>query len=261
VITGKAIEFIRRHRDKPFFLYFATHDVHVPRVPHSRFRGATEMGPRGDAIVQFDWCVGQLTNVLAELGLSDNTLLILTSDNGPVLNDGYEDAAVERVGDHRPSGPLRGGKGSLFEGGTRVPFIVRWPAKVQAGASGALVCQIDLIASLARLVGESLDEGTAPDSIDVLPALLGQARSGRDTLVEQAGGLALRKRNWKYIRPRRGPPMNPNTATETGASARPQLYNLEDDLAETRNVAMQHPEKVAELSRLLDQIRAAGHAE
>jgi arylsulfatase A-like enzyme len=261
VITGKAIEFIRRHRDKPFFLYFATHDIHVPRVPHQRFQGATEMGPRGDAIAQFDWCVGQVTTTLEELGLSENTLLILTSDNGPVLNDGYLDDAAERVGDHRPSGALRGGKGSLFEGGTRVPFVVRWPARVQAGSSGALVCQIDLIASLARLVGENLGDGTASDSIDVLPALLGQTEIGRDALVEQAGGLALRKGNWKYIRPRRGPSVNPNTRTEIGASGRAQLYNLEDDLDETRNLAVEQPEKVAELSQLLDQIRAAGHAE
>ncbi len=210
---------------------------------------------------QFDWCVGQVSNTLDELGLSDNTLLILTSDNGPVLNDGYLDDAAERVGDHRPSGPLRGGKGSLFEGGTRVPFVVRWPAKVQPGESDALVCQIDLIASLARLVGENLDDGTAADSIDVLPALLGRSEVGRDALVEQAGGLALRKGNWKYIRPRRGPPVNPNTATEIGASDRPQLYNLENDLAESRNLAIEHVEKVAELSRLLDQIRAAGNSE
>ena len=261
VITGKAIEFIQRHGDKPFFLYFATHDIHVPRVPHRRFQGATQMGPRGDAIAQLDWCVGQVMNALNELGLSENTLLILTSDNGPVLNDGYLDDAAESVGDHRPSGPLRGGKGSLFEGGTRVPFLVRWPARVRAGGSSALVCQIDLIASLAQLVGENLDDGTAPDSTDVLPALLGQTEVGRDALVEQAAGLALRRGNWKYIGPRRGPPMNLNTRTETGASAGPQLYNLENDLAETRNLAMQHPERVAELSRLLDQIRKAESSE
>ncbi|HJQ81777.1 MAG TPA: arylsulfatase [Lacipirellulaceae bacterium] len=257
VITSKAIEFIQRHRDKPFFLYFATHDIHVPRVPHRRFQGASEMGPRGDAIAQLDWSVGQVTNALDALGLSENTLLILTSDNGPVLNDGYLDDAAERVGDHRPSGPLRGGKGSLFEGGTQVPFIVRWPARVQAGGSRALISQIDLIASLARLVGENLDEGTGPDSTDVLPALLGQTEVGRDSLVEQAAGLALRVGNWKYIGPRRGPAVNPNTRTETGASGVAQLYDLENDLAETRNLAMQHTERVEELSRLLDRIREA----
>jgi arylsulfatase A-like enzyme len=261
VLTGKAIEFIRQQHHRQFFLYFATHDIHVPRVPHTRFQGATDMGPRGDAIAEFDWCVGQVTGALNELGLADNTLLILTSDNGPVLNDGYMDDAAERVGDHRPSGPLRGGKGSLFEGGTRGPFVVRWPAKVKAGSSDALVCQVDLIASLARLVGEKLNEGTAPDSSDVLSALMGESGVGRDALVEQGAGLALRNGNWKYIAPRPGPPVNPNTRTELGASGRPQLYNLEDDLAETRNVAMQHPEKVAELARLLDQVRAAGHAE
>jgi arylsulfatase A-like enzyme len=261
VITSKAIEFIQRHRDKPFFLYFATHDIHVPRVPHKRFQGATRMGPRGDAIAQLDWCVGQVTNALNELGLSENTLLILTSDNGPVLNDGYLDDAAERVGDHRPSGPLRGGKGSLFEGGTRVPFLVRWPARVRAADSGALVCQIDLIASLARLAGQNLDNATGPDSTDVLPALLGQTEVGRESLVEQAAGLALRVGNWKYIGPRRGPAVNPNTRTETGASKVTQLYNLENDLAETRNLAMQQSERVEELSRLLDRIRVAESSE
>jgi arylsulfatase A-like enzyme len=260
MITSKAVAFIRRHRDKPFFLYFATHDIHVPRVPNGRFQGATTMGPRGDAIAQLDWCIGQTTGALDELGLSDNTLLILTSDNGPVLDDGYEDDASERVGEHRPSGPLRGGKGSLFEGGTRIPFIVRWPLQVPAGSSDALVCQIDLIASLAKVAGQDLDESAARDSIDVLPALLGRSDVGRDVLVEQAAGLALREGRWKYIEPRPGPAVNGSTGTETGASERPQLYNLADDLAETRNLARQYPDKVGQLSQLLDQIRGEGNS-
>jgi arylsulfatase A-like enzyme len=256
VITGKAIEFIQRHRDKPFFLYFATHDIHVPRVPHARFQGATEMGPRGDAIAQLDWCVGQITKTLDELGLSVNTLLILTSDNGPVLNDGYLDDAAERVGDHRPSGPLRGGKGSLFEGGTRIPFLVRWPARIPPKTSDALVCQIDLLASLAALVGEKFDNARAPDTVNVLPTLLGESETGRDTLVEQGAALALRQGPWKYIAPTGGARMTRNTRTETGASNQPQLYNLADDLGETQNLAERYPDRLQKLAALLSEIRA-----
>ena len=144
------------NREKPFFLYFATHDIHVPRVPHPRFRGATKMGPRGDAIAEFDWSVGQVLKALDDLGLADNTLVILTSDNGPVVDDGYPDDAVEKLGKHKPAGPLRGGKSTVFEGGTREPFIVRWPEHVPAGERpNALVCQIDLLASLAALTKQT----------------------------------------------------------------------------------------------------------
>src|SRR5262249_15913252 len=141
-----------------FFLYFATHDIHVPRVPHPRFAGKTEMGPRGDAIAEFDWSVGQLLDALERLGLMRNTLVVLSSDNGPVVDDGYQDDAVTRLGGHEPAGPLRGGKYSLFEGGTRVPFLASWPARIKPGSSDALVCQVDLLASLAALVGRSLPD-------------------------------------------------------------------------------------------------------
>ncbi len=150
--THEAVEFIKRHKSRPFFLYFATHDIHVPRVPHPRFNGKSGMGPRGDAIVQFDWSVGQVLSALDENGLTANTLVVLTSDNGPVVDDGYRDESVEKLGDHKPAGPYRGGKYSRFEGGTRVPFIVRWPGRVKPGTSKALVSQIDFVASFAALV-------------------------------------------------------------------------------------------------------------
>ena len=134
-ITTRAVEFIRSHGDEPFFLYFAANDVHVPRFPHERFRGKTEMGLRGDAIVEFDWSVGEILDALDELGIADNTLVILTSDNGPVIDDGYEDRAEELLGGHNPSGDLRGRKYSAFEAGTTVPMIVRWPAKVKGGVT------------------------------------------------------------------------------------------------------------------------------
>jgi arylsulfatase A-like enzyme len=125
VLTQHAVDFIKKNRDKPFFLYFATHDIHVPHVPHPRFRGATKMGPRGDAIAEFDWSAGQVLKTLDDLGLADNTLVIFSSDNGPVVDDGYMDDSVEKLGSHKPAGPLRGGKSTVFEGGTREPFIVR----------------------------------------------------------------------------------------------------------------------------------------
>ena len=250
VITSHAVDFIKQNREKPFFLYFATHDVHVPRVPHPRFRGKTTMGPRGDAIVEFDWSVGQVLKALDDLGLAENTLVILTSDNGPVVDDGYQDEAVAKLGEHRPAGPLRGGKGTAFEGGTREPFIVRWPKHVPAGkTSGALVGQIDLLASLAALTSQKLPNQAAPDSVDVLPALLGESEKGRKTLVEQGRNIALRQDEWKYIEPAK---------QKAGGESKPQLFNLGDDLAEEHNLAKRHPEKVKEMSSLLEEIRQSG---
>ena len=258
VIAGKAVDFIENRRDEPFFLYFSTHDIHVPRVPHPRFVGATDMGPRGDAIVQLDWCTGEILKTLDRLDLADNTLVIFTSDNGPVVDDGYKDQAVERLGDHKPAGPLRGGKYSAFDAGTRVPFIVRWPARIAPGVSKALLAQIDLPASLASLAGRTLAPDDAPDSFNLLGALLGQTQTGRDHLVEHARVLSLIKGHWKYIEPGKGPRVNKNTNTELGIDPQPQLYNLKDDLAEKRNLATEHPDKVQELAALLQKIRHAG---
>ncbi len=189
VFTRKATAFIEQHRGKPFFLFFAPHDPHVPRVPHPRFAGATPMGPRGDAIAQLDWSVGEVLATLDRLELADDTLVLFTSDNGPVVDDGYRDEAVEKLGDHAPSGPFRGGKYSNFEGGTRVPFVVRWPARVKPAVSDALISQVDLIATFAALVGRPLSDPGAPDSENVLPALLGTSKTARAALVEQAGSL------------------------------------------------------------------------
>ncbi|HEY2930846.1 MAG TPA: arylsulfatase [Acidobacteriota bacterium] len=257
VFAQKAVAFIQQHKDGPFFLYFATHDPHVPRVPHPRFSGTTTMGPRGDAIVQADWCVGEILAALDRLKLASNTIVIFSSDNGPVVDDGYRDDAVARLGSHRPAGPLRGGKYSNFEGGTRVPLIVRWPGRVKRGISDALVCQIDLLASLAALTGQQLAPGDGPDSRNVLPALLGKTKAGRDYLVEQANALSLRLRQWKYIEPGRGRKVNAETNTELGNDPAGQLYNLAADPGESHNVAAQHPEKVKEMKTLLQQIKLA----
>jgi arylsulfatase A-like enzyme len=250
VLTQHAVDFIKQNRDKPFFLYFATHDIHVPRVPHPRFRGATKMGPRGDAIAEFDWSAGQVLKTLDELGLADNTLVILSSDNGPVVDDGYKDDAVEKLGTHKPAGPLRGGKSTAFEGGTREPLITRWPGHISADTtSSALICQIDLLASLAALTNQKLPNRAGPDSVNVLPALLGQSQEGRELLVEQGRNIALRQKNWKYIEP---------VKQNAGGGPKPQLYDLSEDLGEQHNLAGQKPEKVKQLSGLLDGIRRSG---
>jgi arylsulfatase A-like enzyme len=243
VLTKRAVTFIEQNKDKPFFLYFATHDVHVPRVPHPRFVGASQCGTRGDVIQEFDWSVGEIVATLERLKLTDNTLLIVTSDNGPVVDDGYQDGAVRDLNGHTPAGPWRGGKYTVYEGGTRIPFVAHWPGRIKPGVSEALICQVDFMASLARLAGADLPQGAGPDSQNVLPAILGEQKMGRETLVEQGGGvmLGLRKGNWKFI-PR---PVAKNA----------ELYDLSRDPGETKNVAGDNPAKAKELTALLQQSR------
>ena len=261
VFTRKAVEFIDRNHERPFFLFFALHEPHVPRVPHPRFRGRTTMGPRGDAIAQLDWAVGQVLGALDRHGLARDTLVIFTSDNGPVVDDGYRDEAVEKLGAHRPSGPFRGGKYSSFEAGTRVPFVVRWPGRVTPGVTDALVSQVDLLASFASLTGQPLAEPDAPDSQDVLSALLtGSSARARADLVLQAGGLSVRQGSWKYIEPNSRPAMNLQTNIELGNSKAPQLYDLSADPGERNNLAGTRSDKVAELQALLDRVRQAGRS-
>jgi len=258
VLTSRAAAFIEKNKDGPFFLYFATHDIHVPRVPHPRFAGRSGLGPRGDVILQFDWCTGEILRTLERLSLTKNTLLIFTSDNGPVVDDGYKDEAVEKLDGHKPAGPLRGGKYSAFDGGTRVPFVVRWPGNVKSGASAALVSQIDFLASFAELTEQKLAFEDAPDSIDVLDALLGKSRTGRDHLVEQADVLSLIKGAWKYIEPGKGAKFDAATGIELGRDIVPQLYDLRLDLGEKHNVAQEHPDLVNELAAYLEKVKNAG---
>jgi arylsulfatase A-like enzyme len=255
IFSGQAVKFIEQHREKPFFLYFATHDPHVPRLPHPRFVGKTAMGPRGDALVQMDWSVGEVLKALDRVGLTNDTLIIYSSDNGPVVDDGYKDEAVAKLGSHKPAGPWRGGKYSNFEAGTRVPLIVRWPARIKAGISAALVSQIDLFASLAALVGQPLSTGEAPDSVNVLPALLGESKNGRESLVEQASVLSLREGSWKYIEPGKGMKVNVNTNTEMGNDPDGQLYDLNQDPGETKNLVTADGARAARMRERLRQIR------
>jgi arylsulfatase A-like enzyme len=255
VITGKAVMFIEKNKDNPFFLYFATHDIHVPRVPNQRFVGKSGMGPRGDAILEFDWSVGEILKTIDNLKLSKKTLIIITSDNGPVVDDGYKDRAVELLGSHKPSGPLRGGKYSLFDGGTRIAFIALWPERIHHGTTDVLFSQIDLLASFAALTGQKLATNDAPDSFNNLNSLLGKSKKGREWLVEHSGRLTIIKGDWKFIEPGPGKKLQENTNTETGNDSLPQLYNLRKDIAEKNNVAQQNIGIVDELKGLLQKIK------
>jgi arylsulfatase A-like enzyme len=255
-----AKEFIEENRESPFFLYYALTEPHVPRMPSTMFKGKSNLGYRGDAILQIDWTVGEVMKELAHWGLTENTMIIFTSDNGPVLDDGYEDEAVTKLNGHTPAGMLRGGKYSAFEAGTRLPWIVHWPSNVKPGVSDALICQVDFLASFARLLNQKLENDEGPDSHDMLEALTGKRRSGRDVLVQQGGALSIVKANWKYIEPSNGPAVLKLTGIESGNSPQAQLYNLEKDPGEKNNVADQHPQKVNELSALLQKIKSEGRS-
>ncbi len=258
VFAEKAVEFVEGNAARPFFLYYAFHQPHVPRLPGKRFQGATPHGPRGDVIAEMDWCVGELLDALDRLGLAENTIVIFSSDNGPVLDDGYDDRAEELNGAHRAAGPLRGGKYSMFDGGTRVPLIVRWPDGIEPGASEALVSHVDFHASLAALTGQVLEDGEAPDSMDVLNALLGRSKSGRDELVVEGmkAKTVLRQGGWVFIPPHEGPAVNTNTNTELGNSPEAQLYNLSKDIGQIVNVARSNGGKVREMAARLGAIMA-----
>ncbi|WP_298744224.1 sulfatase-like hydrolase/transferase [uncultured Microbacterium sp.] len=240
-LVERARDFIRDAADstgesEPFFLYFALHQPHVPRTPGRRFVGATDMGPRGDVIAEADWCVGQIIEELERAGVWEDTLIVFSSDNGPVLDDGYQDEAVELVGDHRPAGPLRGGKYSLFDAGTRVPFLVHWPARVQPGTSNALVCQIDLLASIAVLVGADVPPA---DSEDQLAALLGESKHGRESVVLEAiHRTVFRRGDWVMIPPYEGEVRMSTTGIETGNDPAYQLYNIREDPHQDDNLAV-----------------------
>ena len=263
-ITAHALNFIEKHKDEPFFVYLATNDIHVPRFPHERFRGRSGMGLRGDAIAEFDWTVGAVMDKLEQLGLTENTLLIVTSDNGPVLEDGYQDQARELLNGHSPSGTIRGNKYGVYEAGTRVPAIVRWPARVAAGSeSEALVSHIDLFASFTRLLGADLPRGMAPDSRDGLDAWLGQDPVGRQYVVEQANNrtLSVRTSRWKFVEPSDGPEeYRWAPGSELGYRPYPQLFDLVEDPREQRNVAEGHPDTVRELETILATERTIGQS-
>jgi len=263
----KSVEFIEQHKSRPFFLFFSSHDIHVPRMPHERFQGQTSLGFRGDAIIEFDWCVGELMKTLDRLNLAENTLVVLCSDNGPVLDDGYKDGAIEKIGSHRAAGQYSGGKYSVYEGGTRTPFITRWTGRIKPGVSDEIVCTVDLAASCAALVGQSLPADACLDSFDVLGALLGQVgASGRDHLVQQdngqAGNYGLRVGDWKLHRYGKRTARNVVVEAPLANTKVPehQLFNLTQDPAEQQNVIDQHPNLAIRLQKQLDKIIENGRS-
>jgi arylsulfatase A-like enzyme len=239
--------------ENPFFLFFPMHQPHVPRTPHPRFEGKSGMGPRGDALLEADWVIGEMYKALEAEGILENTLIILSSDNGPVLNDGYFDDAVEKIGDHTPAGPFRGGKYSLFEAGTRVPFVTYWKGEIKPGVSDALMTQIDLLASLAALVGSS---DTGPDSENLLNTFMGKSQKGRESFIlEATSRTALRSGDWAMIPPYKGPAVQNQVNIELGNSSEYQLYNLKDDPGQKTNLALSNPEKLEEMKKKYLEIR------
>lgn len=257
---------IEANRDRPFFLFFASQDIHVPRVAHERFQGSTPLGPRGDCIIQLDWCVAELMKTLDRLGLSEKTLVIFCSDNGPVLDDGYKDGAVEQLGEHEPAGPYRGGKYSVWEGGTRTPMITRWKGRIPPGVTDEVVCTVDFAASFAALTGQSLAESACVDSFNVLDSLLGKpAAKGRDHLLQQdngSGNFGLRVGDWKLVR------LIKRNTTQAVVSindhelpaGQHSLYRLSDDPGERHDVAAEHPGVLQRLIAQLDQIISDGRS-
>ena len=278
VLKDKAIEYIRANREKPFFLYLATTNIHHPFTPAPRFIGTSEAGPYGDFIHELDWMVGEILNTLEEEGLTDNTLVIFTSDNGGMLNMGGQEAYAAG---HRMNSQLFGFKFDAWEGGHRVPFIVRWPGKVPTGeVSDVLASNVDLLATMAALVNHEEMADRAPDSHNMLSAIMGENEPVRDYLLIAPNSrrhLSIRKGPWMYIPAQGGGGfMAPNAGDHTFGGppaiewagqensdivngkiredAPPvQLYNLEEDPTQDHNVYEEYPEVVEEMQRLLDE--------
>jgi arylsulfatase A len=256
----QSVRWIEQHKDRPFFLFFASQDIHVPRIPHERFQGTTSLGYRGDAIVQLDWCVDELLKTLDRLKLAEKTLVLFCSDNGPVLDDGYKDGAVEKLGSHQPAGPFSGGKYSVLEGGTRVPFITRWKGRIQPRLSDEIVCTIDLPASFAALTGQKLSEEGCLDSFNVLGALLGdRGAKGRDHLLQQSNdgtNLGLRAGDWKLVRlVNRGKGQAVVSAqAATLPAGRFGLYRLSEDPGERNDLSSKHPDELTRLRNLMEKL-------
>lgn len=242
LFLDKAKGFLNDNKNKRFFLYYGLHQPHVPRVPNERFAGKSGMGPRGDVILEADWCVQEFLKELDKLGLTENTLVILTSDNGPVLDDGYKDFAEEMIGDHKPAGPFKGWKTTMYNGGTCIPFLLRWPDKIKPGVSDTFVCQMDLLASLAALTGQTYNDKI--DSQNTINAFLGYSDKGREELViEGMSNYAYRQNNWVMIPP------------YPGISSVYQLYNIKEDPGQNNNLAEKKPRLLRQMMMRMEQLK------
>jgi arylsulfatase A-like enzyme len=274
VFLQKSREFLEEHvrktPDKPFFLYHAAQAVHLPSFPAKSFHAKTQAGPHGDFIFELDFIVGELMRDLERLGVAHDTLVIFSSDNGPETT-----SVIHMRADFQHDGarPWRGVKRDGWEGGHRVPFIVRWPARIKAGTStDQLICLTDLMATVAAVTNAQLPHDAAEDSFNILPVLDGTATAPiRPFLLTQAFGgartLSIRRGNWKYLDHRGSggnnyaqPGLNPFALVETAPDAPGQLYDLAKDSGETTNLYSKHPEIVAELKSLLEQSKSTGRS-
>jgi len=250
---AKAQDYVISHKANPFFLYYAMNQPHVPRTPNQRFVGKSGMGPRGDVILEADWCIGAFIKTLKTEGIFDNTLIIFSSDNGPVLNDGYFDDAVEKLGEHKPGGPLRGGKYSLLEAGTRVPFFTYWKGKIKPKVSDALICQVDLIESIGKMVGANVK---STDSQNLLDVFMGKSKKGRESLVIEANTkTAFRKGNWLMIPPYSGEAILEEVNIEVGNSSEYQLYDLKEDVGQKHNLAKSQSKILSQMIKEFEAVR------
>ena len=290
-LTEKAVAFIEQHRDEPFFLYLAHRNIHAPLRPNARFAGTSEIGVYGDFIHELDWSVGEVLGTLDRLKLAENTLVFFSSDNGGVK--AYKRIDHAEIAGHRINGPLRGQKTEVYEGGHREPFLARWPGRVKAGSeSRQLIALTDVLATYADLLGLPVPHDAAEDSFSFAPALRGEsdAIGARQSLVNDSmmGLYSIREGPWKLIvgqggggsysqdkpKPRAAKPTEPPQDEEelgdaaavfparSANAAEPpgQLYNLDDDLGETKNLYNEKPELVARLTALLEKIRNDGRS-
>lgn len=261
-LLDKSKKFINNNKNKPFFLLLSTHDIHVPRIANKMFQGKSGLGPRGDVILQLDWTVNQIVNELKEQNLLDNTIIVFSSDNGPVVDDGYADQARELLGKHNPTGGLRGGKYSAYNGGSKIPLIIRWPnGKGKGTVSNALVSQVDFLTSFAKMAGIDSVKDDVIDSQNRLDVFMGDNKTGRTSIVQESfkGPVSYLEGDWKYIEPIDGPKMVPwGPIIETGFQKEPQLYNIKKDPKEQENLAIKYPEKVKDLSKKLLEIKKDG---
>ncbi|QDV52046.1 sulfatase family protein [Gimesia fumaroli] len=255
-ITNRAVDYIKEQsqQDSPFFLYFSMTSPHEPVVPSEPFRGKSGIAPIADFVMETDWSAGQIIDAIDKAGIAENTVVIFTADNGHSHYTGWKD--LINAG-HLPSGPYRGHKGDVWEGGHRVPLVVRWPKQIESGASSQqMVCLTDLLATGAELAGTELPQSGAEDSISFLSALQGKPNeAARRSLVNHSnhGEFAYRDGPWKLVFKMSGK----NLQQLRGKPTIPQLYNLDNDISEQHDLAKQRPQKVAQMKadfkRLIDQ--------
>lgn len=265
----KSQQFLRQHHrdspEKPFFLFHSTQAVHLPSFPGQSFKGKTDSGPHGDFIFELDYVVGQLLETLKELELAENTIVMFSSDNGPEVPTVYH---MRHDHEHDGSRPWRGVKRDNYEGGHRVPFIVRWPGRIRAeSTSHQLTSLTDVLATVAEITKSEIPKGEAEDSFSMLPAMTGtdEGKAIRPYVLMQGFGgkrwLAIRQGKWKYLAHKGSggnnyathPMLKEYALPDTAPEAPGQLFDLESDPGEQKNLAQELPEVAKRMNDLLQQ--------